>query len=95
MPSTRPPDGSEFLDRLHDGREVSDGAGAQIIAIGEAAGHKDRIAVFQLFAFVPQKDDRLAHHFRDDVVGVVIAVGSGKNKHAKFHLHLVYQRISG
>ena len=40
--------GRELLDRLHNGREVSDGAGAKIIPIGEAAGHQDRIAVLKL-----------------------------------------------
>ena len=78
--------GCEFLDRLHDGRKTGNGTGAQVVAVGKAAGHKNRITIFQVGGFMPEQRDGLVHHVRNGVVGVVVAVGAGKNKHAEFHL---------
>ena len=77
--------GSELLDRLHNGSEVSDGAGAEVVAVGEAAGNNDGIAVFEVFGLMPQEGGRLTGNFGDSVVSVVIAIGSGKDEDAEFH----------
>ena len=37
--------GGELLDRLHHRRKVGDGAAAQVIAVGEAAGQDDGIDI--------------------------------------------------
>ena len=52
--------GGELPHRFHHRREFGDGAGAQIVAIGESAGHDDGIAVLQIMGFVPQECDRLS-----------------------------------
>src|SRR5205823_10578096 len=51
--------GSELLHRVHYRRELGDSAGSQVIAISEAAGNNDGIAVLQVVALVPQERDRL------------------------------------
>jgi hypothetical protein len=76
---------SEFLDGLHDGREAGDGAGAEIVSVGEAAGDEDGVAPFEVVRRVPEEGDGLACDFGDDVVGVVIAVGAGKDEDAELH----------
>ena len=45
MPSTGPPLGRERLDRAHHRAEAGDGAGAQVVAVGEAAGQDHRVDV--------------------------------------------------
>ena len=75
----------EAPDGLHDGREARDGAGAQVVAIGEAAGHQDCVAAFEVMGLVPQVGHRLAHYAADDVVGIVVAVGAGEDQNAEFH----------
>ena len=37
--------GGEVGDRVHHRREAGDGAGAQVVAVGEAAGDDDRVDV--------------------------------------------------
>jgi len=44
----------------------------------------------QIFAVVPKKGDGLMSHFGNHVVGVVVAVGAGKDKNPNFML-LGYQ----
>ena len=39
--------GGELLHRAHDGREAGDGAAAQVIAVGEAAGEDDGVEAFR------------------------------------------------
>src|SRR5882762_10316585 len=43
----------EFGDGVHDGREAGDGAGAEIVAVGEAAGEDDGVAIVEIFGLVP------------------------------------------
>ena len=38
----------ELFDGLHDGSESGDGPGAEIVAVGEAAGDEDGVAVFEV-----------------------------------------------
>ena len=51
----QPAIGGEFLDRLHHGREFGDGAAAQVIAVGEAAGKDDGIDIAERGGIVPDK----------------------------------------
>ena len=59
MPSTRPPARGELLDAGHDRRKARDGARAQVVAVGEAAGQHDRVeAVQRKGVGVPDQVDR-------------------------------------
>ena len=51
MPSLRPRD-----DVLHQGRAGRDGAGAQVVAVGEAAGEDDGVDVLEVVVGVPERD---------------------------------------
>ena len=75
----------EVFDGLHDGREAGDGAGAEIVAIGEAAGHEHRVDSLQIVGVVPEKGNGLTRDVGDHVLRVVIAVGTGKNQNPEFH----------
>ena len=80
------------LHGLHDRREVRDGTGAQVVAIGETAGDQDGIATFQVFGLMPEHGDRLVRNLLDDVVGVVVAVGAREDEDAEFHTFRVTKR---
>ena len=54
----------ELFDRLHDGSKAGDGAGAEIVAIGEAAGDEHRIDSLQIGGVVPEKGDGLTARLR-------------------------------
>ena len=55
----QPAIGGELLDRLHDGRELGDGAAAQVIAVGEAAGQDHGIDIAERGRIVPDEFRRL------------------------------------
>ena len=73
----------ELLHRLHDRREAGDGAGTEIVAIREPAGHQDGVAALKVVRSMPEKGDRGLNHRRENVVGIVIAVGTGEDEDAK------------
>jgi len=75
----------EALDRLHDGCELGDGSGAEVVAIGESAGNEDGVAALEVFGGVPEIGDGLVHQSVDDVVGVVVAVRAGEDEDAELH----------
>ncbi len=75
----------EAGDGLHDGGEAGDGAGAQVVAVGEAAGDEDGVAAFEGVRLVPEVGDGLAEDGAEDVVGVVVAVGAGEDEDAELH----------
>ena len=75
----------KLLHRLHDRGEARDGAGAQVIAIGEAAGDQDGVAALEVFRGMPEIGHWLPSDCVDDVVGVVVAVGAGEDQNAEFH----------
>src|SRR5581483_7643667 len=75
----------EFLDRLHNRGELSDRTGAQVIAVGETAGHQNGVAVLQIVRLVPEKGYRLLGNLLDGPVRIVIVVRSGKDDDAEFH----------
>src|SRR5208337_1041457 len=80
----------KLLHRLHDRRELGNCAGTQVVAIGKAAGHNDGVTILQIVRVMPEEGDRLLGHLLDGPVGIVIAVGSGKDDNAKFHLFFLF-----
>ena len=77
--------GGELLDGLHDGREFGDGAAAQVVAVGEAAGQDDGVDIAESGGVVPDELRLLPEVVGDGVEGVVIAIAAGKDDDAKFH----------
>ena len=71
-------------DVLHQGRAGRDGAGPQVVAVGEAAGEDDGVDVLEVVVGVPQRD-RLtpgqAH--RAGGVDVVQGAREGENTDAQ------------
>ena len=55
MPSTGPPSRANSITRLHHRREARDRADAQVVAVGEAAGHDDRVDAAQVAVAVPEQ----------------------------------------
>ena len=70
---------------LHHGRELGDGAAAQVIAISEAAGQDDGVDVTERSGVVPDEFGRLPEDGGDGVKRVVIAIAARKDDNAKFH----------
>ena len=76
----------EGLDRGHHRREARDGAGAQVVAVREAAGQDDHVSAAERRVLVPDELGLLAEHVLRGVVGVVVAVRSGKDDDGEFHV---------
>src|SRR5688572_5500308 len=74
----------EFFDRIHDRRKTREGAGAQVVAVGEASRNDHRVVSAEIRVAVPDKVDRLADVFRDHVIGIVIAIRTRKDNNAEF-----------
>ena len=53
-PMSGPPSAANALDRGHDRREAGNRPGAQVIAVGEAAGQHDRVRLAELGLGVPR-----------------------------------------
>src|SRR5215472_3237205 len=81
----QPAGGGKFLDGLHHRRKAGDGAGAQIVAVGESAGQNEGVAVREVLRLVPDELDGLLEDVSDGVKGVVVAIGPWKNNDSKFH----------
>ena len=77
--------GGELAHRRHHGRELGDGAAAQVVAVGEAAGQDHGIDVAERGRIMPDEFRRLAEIVGDRVPSVVIAIAAGKDNDAKFH----------
>ena len=77
--------GGEFGDRIHDGRETGDGAGAQVVAVGEAARQNERIERRKVRLFMPDARLGMTEHLLDDVRTVAVAVGAGENDDSEMH----------
>ena len=69
----------------HDRRKACDRPGAEIIAVGKAAGQHYRIKAGQRRVLVPDHFDRLAEHLFEDVLAIVVAITSRKNDDADLH----------
>ena len=74
----------KFSHGLHHGRKFGDGAGAEIIAEGEAPGNDDGIAILQIGRVMPEESGLLAGDAFYGPKGVVVTVRTGKNDNAKF-----------
>ena len=55
MPTTGPPAAANSPDRVHHRREAGDRAGAQVVAVGEAAGDDDRVDAVRSCLAVPER----------------------------------------
>jgi hypothetical protein len=73
----------ERHDRLHDRREPGDGAGAQVVAVGESAGDDDAVDAVQVGVAVPQWHD-VGHAARRQA-GVDVVTGAGEGDDAELH----------
>ncbi len=85
MPENQSAVGGELSHRGHDRRKFGDGAAAEIIAVGEAAGQDHGVGVAQRSGVVPDKFAGLAEVMGDGVPGVVVAIAAGKNDDAESH----------
>ena len=90
MPSTGPPARGEIRDRCHDRREPGDRAGPQVVAVRKPARQHDDVSALEARLLVPDELGLLAEHVLGGVIGVVIAVGAGKDDDAEFHNHFAW-----
>src|SRR5215210_7292982 len=74
----------ELFQRVHHLSEAGDGAGAQVIAVGETARDDDGVRALEVRVGMPQLDGDGARAF-DRVERVAVAVGSGKDGNANSH----------
>src|SRR5688572_27239511 len=70
------------LHRGDDRRPCRHHAGADVVAVGEAAGQHDELAPLQRRLVVPEEGGRLPEDVLPDVVDVVIAVAAGEDDDA-------------
>ena len=82
MPTTGPPARGELGDRVHHRREAGDRAGAQVVAVGEAAGHDDRVDAADRRVAVPAASRPRAPSVLDRPLHVELAVGAGEQHDA-------------
>src|SRR5215210_170806 len=83
----------ELLQRSHDVSEAGDGAGSQIVTVGEAAGNDHRVDTLEVSISVPQLD-RLGTHPLHTIQGVPVAVGSRKDRNSDSHSALPAHRFA-
>ena len=70
---------------FHDRREAGNGSRTQVIAVRKAARQHKAIALLQVGILVPKFHHRVAQHLAQHMDSILIAIGTGKNNHAKFH----------
>ena len=75
----------EVADGGHHRREPGDRAGAQVVAVREAARQHHDVGAVEARLLVPDELRLLPEHVLHGVIRVVIAVGSWKNDDAEFH----------
>jgi hypothetical protein len=73
----------EFGHRLHHRSEPGDGAGTQVVAVGEAAGNDDRVDALQVTVGVLEQDGFADTLRRPERVNLVTR--SGETDDAEFH----------
>ena len=86
IPSTGPPRSANAATALHDRAEPRDDAGAQVVAVREAAGQQDAVHAVEIRRLVPQ-DHRLRAGERDGVDRVDVAVGAREQDDADAGRH--------
>src|SRR5262249_51313952 len=79
----------ETAKRLDDRRAPGDRAGAQIIAVREAARQDHAVEIAQLALAMPDVAHGLVQHFRDHVVEVAVAPRTGQHDDAESHSALI------
>ncbi len=85
----------EALDGLHDGGMGGEGAGAEVVAVGEAAGDEDGVRGLEVGGGVPEESGFFTEDRGDDIEGVVVAVGAGEDEDAEFHEFRVLRETRG
>ena len=75
----------EGRDAGHDRREAGDRAGAQVVAVGEAARQDHRIRITQAGVLVPDERGPLADHRARRVERVAVGIRSRKDDHCEVH----------
>src|SRR6185437_3867186 len=70
-------------DVLHHRAESRDGAGAQVVAVAEAAGKHDDVALAQIVILVPEEHGLFTQPFDDRLIGGVIAARARKRDDAE------------
>src|SRR5579859_4981048 len=75
----------EFLHILHDGRKLGDGAGAQVVAVGESTGNDDGVTTLEVGGLMPQHRSFFAGRMRDREFTIVVAIRTGKSDDAELH----------
>ena len=86
MPTTGPPAAANSGDRVHHRGEARDGARAQVVAVGEAAGHDDRVDAARRVVAVPQDGASTAERL-DGPDDVLLAVRAGEQDDADSRTH--------
>src|SRR5258708_423997 len=81
--------------RFHHGRELGNRASPQIVAVRKTSGDDDGVAVLQIMRLVPQESHRLPDNLLNGPESIVIAVGTGKDDDAEFHLALSLNPVLG
>src|SRR6478752_2986160 len=71
-------------ERLHDRCEAGDGAAAQVVAVGEAAGEDDRVDAPEVRVAVPERDG-LAAALADGTRRVTVVERTGERDDADLH----------
>ncbi len=77
MPSTGPPSAAKRADLDHHGREARDGADAQVVAVGEAAGDDDGVDALEVRVAVPELHRVARERAGEARVRVVAGAGEG------------------
>ena len=76
---------SELLYRLHHGGEPGDSSRPEIVPVRKAPGKHYEVAVVQMGISVPYKTGIRAENMLQDMVGIMVAVRSGKHHDASLH----------
>ena len=73
-------------DRLHHRRELRERAGAEVVAVCEAARDDHAVGAVQVGLLVPEELRLFAEDVLGDVQRVVVAVRAGKDDDREFHV---------
>src|SRR5258705_2604361 len=77
--------GGEFRDALHDRRKARNRAGAQVVAVTEAARQQHTFNAVEGGVLVPQDARSLAHHSGERMHRVAVVERAGEPYHATLH----------
>ena len=74
-----PAPAGELPDLPHERRELGDGPGPQVVAVGKTSGEDDAVHAPEVVVLVPEEDRRLAEDLLQGVISVMVAVRTGKD----------------